>query len=53
MRNEEHRAGEGLDGLLELVDGGQIEMVRRLVEHEAVDPASLQQSECRSCAFAG
>ena len=35
--DEDDRALERVQRLLELLDGGQVEMVGRLVEHEAVD----------------
>ena len=35
MRDEEQRAVEGGERPLELLDGRQVEVVRRLVEHEA------------------
>ena len=45
MGDQEQRAGVGVQRLLELLDGGQVEVVGRLVEHEQVDPAGLQQRQ--------
>src|SRR5579863_2030139 len=43
--HEEERALPGVEGPLELLDGGQVEMVRRLVEHEAIGSAGDQEGE--------
>ena len=43
--HEQHGAGEGVERLFELFDRGQIEMVGRLVEHEAVDAARREERE--------
>ena len=45
MGDEEQRALVRGEGLFELLDRGQVEMVRRLVEHEAVDAAGHEQRE--------
>ena len=42
-----------LERRFELLDRGQVEMVRRLVEHEAVDALGAEQRERRPCALAG
>jgi hypothetical protein len=34
VRDEDERAVEGAQSALELLDGGQVEVVRRLVEHQ-------------------
>src|SRR6266536_3781944 len=39
VRNEQDRTVERVERALELLDRGDVEMVRRLVEHEAVDAA--------------
>ena len=44
---------EGVERLLELLDGGQVEVVGRLVEHQQVDPARLQQRQRGPGALAG
>ena len=51
VRDEDDRALEGFEGLLELLDRGEVEVVRRLVEHQAVHAASHQQGEHGPCAF--
>src|SRR5690606_33071707 len=53
VRDEQDRAVEGLDGLLELNDRRQVEMVRRLVEDEQIGPPGLEQGQSRAGAFAG
>jgi hypothetical protein len=39
VRDEDERAVERAERALELLDGGQVEVVRRLVEHEAAGAA--------------
>ena len=41
----EDRAVEAVEGLLELLDGVQVEVVRRLVEHEEVRPAGHERRQ--------
>ena len=53
MRDEEQRARPRLERLLELFDRGQVEVVGRLVEHEAVRAPSHEQGELRACALTG
>ena len=53
MRDEQHRAGVVGKRLLELLDRLEVEVVRRLVEDEAVDAAGLQQREHGAAALAG
>ena len=43
VADDEHRAPEGRHGGLELLDGVDVEVVRRLVEHEHVDLAALEE----------
>ena len=44
--------GYDVERLLQLLDRGQVEVVGRLVEHEQVDPARLQQRQRRPGALA-
>ena len=53
MSDEEDGAVERLERLLELLDRGQVEVVGRLVEHQQVDAAGLQQGQRRPRALAG
>ena len=43
--DEQQRAVPRRERLLELLDGRQVEVVRRLVEHEAVHAAGHEQRE--------
>ena len=45
--HQQHRARERVDGLLELLDGRQVEMVGGLVQDQEVDAARLQQRQRR------
>ena len=45
VRDEDERAVEPAQRALEFLDGRQVEVVRRLVEHEAVDTARHEHSE--------
>ena len=45
--DEQHRAREAVERLLELLDRGQVEVVGRLVEHEAVDAAGRERARAR------
>ena len=51
--DQQQRSGEAVHGLLQLLDRGQVEVVGRLVEHQQVDPAGLQQGQRGAGAFAG
>ena len=53
MGDEQQRAVEGGQRLLQLLDGGQVEVVGGLVEHEGVDPARRQQRQHRPRPLAG
>ena len=53
MGDEEQRAVEGGQRLLELLDGGQVEVVGGLVEHEAVHALGREQGEHGARALAG
>ena len=53
MGDQEHGAVERPERLLELLDRGQVEVVRRFVEHEAVDAGDREQREDSARAFAG
>ena len=53
MGDEQHGAVEGVDRLLQLLDGGQVQVIGRLVEDEEIDPARLKQREGRPSAFPG
>jgi len=46
--DEEHGAGKRVEGLFELFDCREIEVVGGLVEHEAVDAACRQERERRA-----
>jgi hypothetical protein len=48
VRDDDERAVIRAEGRLELLDGLEIEMVRRLVEDEKVDSTCLQLREMRS-----
>ena len=43
VTDDEHRPPEGRHGGLELLDRVDVEVVRRLVEHEDVDLAALEE----------
>ena len=51
--DEDERAAERLDGLLELLDRLEVEVVGGLVEHEDVDAADLQHRQRGAGALAG
>ena len=53
MGDEQEGAVEGFECLLELLDCGQVEMVRRLVEDEEIHASSLEQGKAGSGALAG
>jgi len=53
VRHEQHGAGETVERTLELLDRRDVEMVRRLVEHETVHPAGGQEGDQRTRALAG
>jgi len=53
VRDEDQRSVEHAQRALELLDRGQVEMVRRLVEDEAVHAARLQQRERRAAPLSG
>ena len=53
MGDEEQRAVVGREGLLELLDRGQVEVVGGLVEDEQVDAAGLQERHGGPGALAG
>ena len=53
MGHEQQRALEGVERLLELLDGRQVEVVGRLVEHEAVHALRGEAGEHRPGALAG
>ena len=53
VRDEQHRAVVAGERALELLDRLDVEMVRRLVEDEAVDAARGEQREHRARALAG
>ena len=53
MGDEQHGAVERRERLFELLDRGQVEMVRRFVEHEAVHAGDREQREDSARAFAG
>src|SRR3954447_22239703 len=50
--DEEDSSGKRVERLLELLDGRQVEMIRRLVEDQQVDPARLKQRQCGTGALA-
>lgn len=52
MGDQQNRPRERFDSLFQLFDRRQVEMVRRLVEDQQVDPASLQQSQGSAGALA-
>lgn len=47
VSDEEQRALPGLEGLFQLVDCREVKVIRRLVEHEAVDAAGHQERQLR------
>jgi hypothetical protein len=51
--DEQHRAAERIERRLELLDRRQVEVVRRLVEHQAVRAGRHEQREHRASALAG
>ena len=53
VRHQQHRARERVERLFELLDRGQVEMVRRLVEHDEVRPVGHQQRERGAGALPG
>jgi hypothetical protein len=48
MRNEEDRSDERIERTLELLDCRDVEMVRRLIQSEAVHRACREESDQRS-----
>ena len=53
MRHQQQRAVVGVQGLLELLDGGQVKVVGRFVENEHVGAARLQQCQAGARPLAG
>ena len=53
MRDKDERSLEHAQGTLELLDRGQVEVVRRLVEHEAAGTAGRLQRELGARPLAG
>jgi hypothetical protein len=53
VADQQHGSGEGVEGLFDLLDGRQVEMVGRLVEHQAVAPDRHEQRQHQPRAFAG
>src|SRR5207302_1481642 len=53
VRDEEDGADEAVERRLELLDRLEVEMVRRLVEDEAVDAARAEEGERRAASLAG
>jgi hypothetical protein len=51
--DEQERAGVGVEGLLQLLDRGEVEVVGGLVEDEDVDPPRLQQRQGGAGALTG
>ena len=45
MRHEQHGAAETVERTLELLDRRDVEMVRRLVEHETIHAAGGQEGD--------
>ncbi len=43
--DEQHGAIEGIDGGLQLLDGGQVEVIGGLIQDEEIDPTRLEQRE--------
>jgi hypothetical protein len=43
--DQQHGAVEGVERALELLDRRDVEMVRRLVQNQAVDPTSCEERE--------
>ena len=52
MGDEQQRAVPTREGHLELLDGWKVQMIGRLVEHEAIGAVGDEQSQLRSRAFA-
>ena len=50
--DEQHGAREGVERGFELLDRGDVEVVRRLVEHERVHARGLEQGQCGPRALA-
>ena len=53
MRDEHDRALKHVQGALELLDRRNVEMVRRLVEHDAVDAARGEERDEGARTLAG
>ena len=53
VRDEDQRSVEGAQRALELLDRGQVEVVRRLVEHEAADARAPPAARARPRPLAG
>jgi hypothetical protein len=53
VRDQHNRSRVALEGGLELLDGGQIEVVGRLVQQETVDAFRRQQRELGARSLAG
>ncbi len=45
MARDEQRPAEGRQGALQLLDGGQIEVIGRFIEHQKVDAQRLEDRE--------
>ena len=52
MRDEKERAGVPVEGGLELLDGGEVEVVGGLVQHEEVDAQCGEGGQLRPGALA-
>src|SRR5579859_2767764 len=52
VSDQQQGARVGVERRLELLDGGQVEVVGGLVEDQQVDAASVEQRERGSCSFA-
>ena len=53
MRHQQQGTVIGFERLLELLDRGEVEVVRRLVEHQHVGAACLQQREAGAGSLTG
>src|SRR5882757_148715 len=53
VRHQQHRTVKGLECLLELLDGGEVEMVRRLIEHQHIGAHRLQQRKASAGPLTG
>ena len=53
MGHQQQRTVIGLERLLELLDGGEVEMVRRLIENQHIRAACLQQRKAGAGSLTG